>query len=96
MPAGASAAAAFVAWLVLVWYATSTTIARTNREELLAVAMWGVAIVVGGLFLLYTWTVAVAIIERGRLRGTLDRATRLADETLTEGRSLADAINRRV
>ena len=44
----------------------------------------GGAIVFGGLFLVYTWTVAAAIIERERLRSTLTRSLSLADQALEE------------
>lgn len=76
--------AGFVGWLLLVWYGTTATLARTNHEDLVAVATWGVAIVVGGLFLVYTWTVVAAIIERERLRSTLARSLLLADQALKE------------
>jgi hypothetical protein len=76
--------AGFAGWLLLVWYATASTLARTNHEELVVVATWGVAIVVGGLFLVYTWTVMAAIIERERLRSTLARSLLLADQALEE------------
>jgi Tfp pilus assembly protein PilN len=82
-------AAGFVVWLLLVWYGTQVTVARTNREELIGVAIWGVAISFGGLFLVYTWTVAATIIERERLRSTLTRTLSLADQALDEARRLA-------
>lgn len=78
--------AGFVGWLLLVWYGTAATVARTNREDLVAVATWGVAVVVGGLFLVYTWTVVAAITERERLRATLTRSLSLADQALEEAR----------
>ena len=81
--------AGFVAWLLLVWFGTEATLARTNRNELVGVAIWGVAIVFGGLFLVYTWTVAATIIERERLRSTLNRSLSLADQALEEARQLA-------
>jgi hypothetical protein len=81
-------AAGFVVWLLLVWYGTQLTVARTNREELIGVAIWGVAISFGGLFLVYTWTVAATIIERERLRSTLTRSLALADRVLEDARQL--------
>lgn len=82
-------AAGFVAWLLLVWYGTESTLARTNRDELIGIAIWGVAIAFGGLFLVYTWTVAATIIERERFRSTVARSLSLADQALEEARQLA-------
>jgi hypothetical protein len=75
-----------VLWLALVWYGTSATLVATDRDELATVATWGVAIVAGGLLLVYTWAVSAAIVERERLRGTLTRGLSLADQALDEAR----------
>jgi cytochrome c biogenesis protein CcdA len=82
-------AAGFVVWLGLIGVGIASTTAGLNRDELLRVAVWGVAIVAGGLFLVYTWTVAAAITERERLRGTIKRALALADRALEEADAAA-------
>jgi hypothetical protein len=79
---------AFIAWLLLVWYATNVTLARARPDDLVRASMWGVAIVFGGLVVFYTWTVAAAIIERERFRMTVERGLRLADRALEEARRL--------
>ena len=56
-----------VAWLFLIWLGADPTVLRVKRDDLLPVAAWGVAIVFGGLFLVYTWTVVTAIVARERL-----------------------------
>jgi hypothetical protein len=81
--------AGFVAWLLLVWYATNMTLARTDSDDLVRVSMWAVAVVFGGLLVIYTWTVATAIIERERFRSTVERGLKLADQALEEARDLA-------
>jgi hypothetical protein len=78
-------AAGLVVWLLSVWYATAVTMAGTDPDELVGVAAWGVAIVFGGLFLVYTWTVLTAIIEGERLRSTVARGLSLADHCPRRG-----------
>jgi len=85
----AAMVAGFIAWLLLVWYATDMTLARTDRDDLVRVSMWGMAIVFGGLLVIYTWTVAAGIIERERFRSTVERGLKLADQALEEARDLA-------
>lgn len=75
--------AGFVAWLLLISIGT-VVLMRTSHDDLLRVTVWGVAVVVGGLFLVYTWSVATATIARERLRGTLKRSISLADEALRQ------------
>jgi hypothetical protein len=82
-------AAGFVIWLGLIWFGIESTTAGLGRDELIRVAVWGVAIVAGGLFLVYTWTVAATIIERERLRGSINRALALADRALEEADAAA-------
>ena len=65
---------------------TESTLLRVNRDDLVAVAAWGVAVVFGGLFLVYTWTVIAAIVARERLGSTLKRSLSLADQALVEAR----------
>jgi hypothetical protein len=84
----------FVAWLLFVWYGTKMTIVQTQHTDLIRVAIWGVAIVFAGLLVTYTWTIAAAIIERERFRGTVERALKLADQALEEARRLDPDITR--
>lgn len=80
-------AAGCVAWLYLIWLGTGATLSRVSHDELVIVAAWGVAIVFGGLFVVYTGTIVAGIHARQRLRSTLRRSMRLADEVLEEARS---------
>jgi len=86
----AALAAGCVAWLCLIWFGTGATLSRVSHDDLVIVATWGVAIVFGGLFLVYTGTIVAAIVARERLRSTVTRSMAFADEVLKEARRPAE------
>jgi hypothetical protein len=94
MPAKTGLVLALAAWIAVIWYAVNDVGRRIPPEQYTLVATWGVAIVAGGVFVLYTWTVVAGIMARERLRASLQRSITIADDALDEFRESNSSTSR--